>query len=285
MASRELIRFARATSRTAAWSLSFYPQPILNLRRRSTAGTTPAFPFINVLGFISYLISTLAFYSSPMIRGQYAIRNPSSPKPTVRLNDVVFALHAVIMSTLGWSQFSKRIWGFSQGTQNVGRVIWALAVSCVLAIVLMSLFVASRPRAGYDPAGWAWIDVVYAVGYVKLLITLIKYMPQVYTNYKHKSTVGWSITQILLDLVGGVLSVVQLVIDSKLEGDWSGVTGNPVKFGLGNVSVAFDVVFMLQHYVLYRQARAGGKELEVGDEAVEGERRRLLDGIDADGQR
>jgi len=33
-----------------AWSASFYPQPLLNWRRRSTSGTTIDFPFINVLG-------------------------------------------------------------------------------------------------------------------------------------------------------------------------------------------------------------------------------------------
>lgn len=35
---------------TAAWSLSFYPQPLLNYRRKSTSGTTIDFPFINALG-------------------------------------------------------------------------------------------------------------------------------------------------------------------------------------------------------------------------------------------
>lgn len=33
-----------------AWSASFYPQPLLNWRRRSTTGTTVDFPLINVLG-------------------------------------------------------------------------------------------------------------------------------------------------------------------------------------------------------------------------------------------
>lgn len=32
------------------WSASFYPQAILNWRRRSTSGTTVDFPFINCLG-------------------------------------------------------------------------------------------------------------------------------------------------------------------------------------------------------------------------------------------
>jgi len=70
-----------------------------------------------------------------------------------------------------------------------------------------------------------------------------------------RSTVGWSISQILLDFAGGVLSIAQQGIDSYLQGDWSGITGNPVKFALGNVSMMYDVVFVTQHYVLY----PGGK--------------------------
>ncbi|KAL9031790.1 MAG: hypothetical protein Q9196_000217 [Gyalolechia fulgens] len=275
MASPQAIRFAKAISRTASWSLSFYPQPLLNIRRRSTTGTTPSFPFINTLGFLSYLASTLAFYASPLIRQQYAVRNPSAPHPTVRFNDVVFALHAVVLSALTWTMFAPRIWGFEQGAaQRVGTTIWGIAIGCVLAVVAVTGFVAAGPAAGHDAQGWAWIDVVYAVSYLKLLITVIKYIPQVQTNYRRKSTVGWSIEQILLDLVGGGLSVAQLAIDSLLEGDWSGVTGNPVKLGLGYVSVIFDVIFILQRYVFYRQPRRGPKE----GEAEDGERSRLLGG-------
>jgi cystinosin len=74
-------------------------------------------------------------------------------------------------------------------------------------------------------------------------------MPQAYVNYKRKSTVGWSISQILLDFSGGIMSFLQLIIDASLQADWSGVSGNPVKFGLGNISILFDVIFMTQHYV------------------------------------
>jgi cystinosin len=89
-------------------------------------------------------------------------------------------------------------------------------------------------------------------------------MPQVHVNYVRKSTVGWSIWQILLDLTGGVLSIAQLLIDSSLQNDWSGLTGNPVKLGLGNVSIVFDVIFMLQHYVFYRTTKEVGDGLESG---------------------
>ena len=54
---------------------------------------------------------------------------------------------------------------------------------------------------------------------------------------------------------GSVLSILQLMIDSSLQRDWSGLTGNPVKLGLGNVSIFFDLIFITQHYILYRDAR------------------------------
>jgi len=57
----------------------------------------------------------------------------------------------------------------------------------------------------------------------------------------------------LLDLNGGVLSLVQLVLDASLQSDWSGITGNPVKLLLGNVTIFFDLIFIVQHYILYSE--------------------------------
>ena len=96
---------------------------------------------------------------------------------------------------------------------------------------------------------------IYAISYVKLVITIVKYIPQVWLNYKNKSTVGWAIGQILLDFSGSVLSLLQLVIDSSVQKDWSGITGNPVKFWLGNVGIVFNIIFITQHYVLYKHAK------------------------------
>jgi cystinosin len=97
----------------------------------------------------------------------------------------------------------------------------------------------------------------------------------VVANRRNRSTEGWSIWQILLDFTGGVLSIAQLVLDSALQGDWSGITGNPVKLALGNVSMVYDVIFMTQHYVLY--PGAGGKEADAERDALleNGDGRRL----------
>jgi cystinosin len=90
-------------------------------------------------------------------------------------------------------------------------------------------------------------------------------MPQILTNFRNRSTHGWSIEQILLDFLGGILSIAQLGIDSYLQRDWSGITGNPVKFALGNFAIFFDIIFMVQHYWLYRGAR-GKEATETGRE-------------------
>jgi len=50
------------------------------------------------------------------------------------------------------------------------------------------------------------------------------------------------------------LSDAALVCGS-LQGDWSNLTGNIPKLILALESMAFDVLFMFQHYVLYRHSR------------------------------
>lgn len=39
---------------------------------------------------------------------------------------------------------------------------------------------------------------------------------------------------------------------SLLPDDWQSIFGDPTKFGLGLFSVLFDILFIIQHYVLYR---------------------------------
>ncbi|KAK3685908.1 hypothetical protein B0T22DRAFT_381546 [Podospora appendiculata] len=248
------------------WSLSFYPQSILNFSRRSTSGTTVDFPLINCLGFSAYLASNFAFYYSPLIRAQYGARHHGLT-PTVAFNDVTFAAHGLLLCLVTTSQyFFPRAWGFSPsiGTRP-SRFILGIFVGCVAGVALVVFVVLGSPeRSNYEGASssWLWLDAVYAVSYVKLIVTLTKYTPQLIVNYRNQSTVGWSISQILLDFSGGILSISQQGIDSYLQGDWSGITGNPAKFYLGNVSMIYDLMFITQHYVLYRGAEGKAEETD-----------------------
>ncbi|KAJ3388133.1 hypothetical protein HDU92_001612 [Lobulomyces angularis] len=66
-------------------------------------------------------------------------------------------------------------------------------------------------------------------------------------NYRLKSTEGWSIGNIMLDFTGGIFSLFQLLLDSYIANNWSGILGNVVKLGLGLISISFDLLFFFQH--------------------------------------
>jgi cystinosin len=52
------------------------------------------------------------------------------------------------------------------------------------------------------------IGYVSLMGYYKLMGSLFKYIPQLLWNRKRKSTVGWSIFNVFMDLTGGFFSVL-----------------------------------------------------------------------------
>lgn len=46
---------------------------------------------------------------------------------------------------------------------------------------------------------------------------ILKYVPQVALNMRRRSTTGWTIWNVILDLVGGLLSVVQVCMQTHLS--------------------------------------------------------------------
>lgn len=99
-----------------------------------------------------------------------------------------------------------------------------------------------------------WLDFLYLLSYIKLGLTIVKYIPQVYLNYLRKSTTGWSIINVMLDFAGGVFSIMQLLLDSWISGNWSGIMGFMIKLALGVVTLVFDTIFLLQHYLWFPQS-------------------------------
>lgn len=76
-------------------------------------------------------------------------------------------------------------------------------------------------------------------------------------NYRTKSTKGFSIGTALYDFTGGLLSIAQQVLDGILMQDFSAITGAPVKFGLGFISLFYDIIFMVQHFIVYPAGETG----------------------------
>lgn len=67
------------------------------------------------------------------------------------------------------------------------------------------------------------------------------------------------------DLTGGILSLVQLVVSSVFISHYPiGIIANPAKLGLSVLAIAFDLVFILQHYVIYKDRRINDRVDEPG---------------------
>lgn len=60
-------------------------------------------------------------------------------------------------------------------------------------------------------SGWLiWLDFIILLSLLKLYVTAAKMVPQAWYNYQRKSTVGWSIENIVMDMTGGILSLYVL---------------------------------------------------------------------------
>uniref|UniRef100_A0A096M261 Cystinosin, lysosomal cystine transporter n=1 Tax=Poecilia formosa TaxID=48698 RepID=A0A096M261_POEFO len=223
-----------------AWSVSFYPQAWENWRRKSVVGLNFDFLALNLTGFIAYSVFNIGLFWIPYIKEEFLQKNPNGINP-VNANDVFFSLHALLFCVIYVSQAAL----YERGGQSVS---WAARILLLIGwtFALISLFVAVAHKI-------TWLEYLYYFSYIKLAVTLIKYVPQAYMNYRRQSTEGWSIGNVLLDFTGGVFSILQMIIQSYNNDEWKLVFGDPTKFGLGLFSVAFDIVFMTQHYCLYRQ--------------------------------
>ena len=158
----------------------------------------------------------------------------------MELNDVVFSVHATLASSITLTQCIL--------LDRAGQKISSPCLASLGAILVLVVVVISLGSCGKI----SWLGCLYVLSYVKLAITLVKYIPQAVMNYRNKSTKGWSIGNILLDLMGGLFSLLQMVLVAYNSADWTSLTGDPTKLGLASVSMVFDAFFMLQHFILYR---------------------------------
>ncbi|KAH0951707.1 hypothetical protein HN011_000724 [Eciton burchellii] len=222
-----------------AWSISFYPQIYTNYKRKSVVGLNFDYLSLNLVGFLMYALFNCGLYWIPEIEAQYFDRYPKGLNP-VQVNDIFFSLHAVLATLVTIGQCFIYEIG-NQRVSTTARIIHGVFATFILVSLILSCVKTI-----------IWLDFLYYCSYVKLSITLIKYVPQAFYNYRRKSTVGWSIGNIFLDFTGGILSMLQMILNAYNYDDWESIFGDPTKFGLGFFSVAFDIFFIIQHYVLYR---------------------------------
>uniref|UniRef100_A0A5S6QZF7 Cystinosin homolog n=1 Tax=Trichuris muris TaxID=70415 RepID=A0A5S6QZF7_TRIMR len=222
----------------AAWTISFWPQILLNIRRKSVVGLNFDFLALNATGFLFYSVYNCALFYVMLVQFQYLDAVPNSVIP-VQLQDVAFAVHALLATLLTCVQ----CFIYERGSQRISRICIVL-LAVLWSVAIVGLIVAAVGSI-------SWFIYVTLISYAKLVISIVKYIPQVILNYRRKSTEGFSIGAIFLDFTGGICSMCQMFIIAYNMDEWSQLFGDFTKFGLGLQSIIFDVIFFVQRYGLY----------------------------------
>lgn len=221
-----------------AWSVSFYGQLYTNWRLKSVEGYKLDFQVLNLTGFSFYsYIYVMGYFYPDDSTGNYGLG-------TVQIQDLLFALHAlVIVCCTGIQCFI-----YPRGSNKVTKIVWCLVVFYwTTAVIFYVLFQVTNTISSTKDFNF----IIY-LGYYKLSISVIKYVPPAYWNFKRRSTVGWSIQNVLLDFTGGFFSIAQTIIE-VVNGDSDSI--NPIKFALGNISMLFDILFSVQHFCLFKDKK------------------------------
>ena len=238
-----------------AWSVSFYGQVIENYRRQSVSGLNFDFEIYNLVGFTTYTIYNIRGYI-----------NDNLGTGTIEIQDIVFAAHALTLTLVTIIQILY-YYNPKDKLQTVSHVTITIILVMIWGAVL--LVIVENGFEYYDPEvkdnrKYIFNSLVY-MGWCKVFISLIKYIPQVISNFKRKSTIGWNIHNILLDFTGGAFSFGQNIVDSfrdefSVTSDGQSKGLNIAKFALSFISMFFDIIFMIQHYVLYKNSNSDLKE-------------------------
>ncbi|EAL23549.1 hypothetical protein CNBA1960 [Cryptococcus deneoformans B-3501A] len=249
-----------------AWSYSFYIQLVHNFKRKTTHGLSPDFVWVNPLGFLALTLWNWGAYFSPVARKQYQDRHHGH-LPQVSTSDLAFSLHALIISTITLAQvfcdeasplISDSVHNSAAGddSESSNLVIFHSPIrpSPVAQLFLGGIVISPFVYAIFVWTGKAqFLDWLYYVGNIKVVISAVKYIPQVVLNHRMRAVNGFAIGVIICDIIGSVLSFSQLVISSVfIDHDPSGIIANPAKLGLAGLSFTFDLVFIAQKYWLYR---------------------------------
>lgn len=150
-----------------AWSVSFYPQIWDNFRRRSVVGLNFDFVALNLTGFFSYSVYNVSLYYIPYVQEQFESENPHSQIP-IEFNDVFFGLHAVFATLIVIVQ----CFIFERGEQRISYFAQAMLAIIWVGYVVIAFIVAFSEVL-------TLLRFLYIFSFVKLIITIVKYIPQV----------------------------------------------------------------------------------------------------------
>lgn len=201
----------------------------------------------------------MLFFNST-VREEYAYKhtpqtlenNVPHPKnyPLIQINDVAYTVHGLLCTLVVYSQV--HFFTFKRNKhQRVSKYTQILLMGVCSLCLFMCVTVLYFPRM----TTLHLLDVAEILAYVKVMMSTVKHIPQLLYNHKRRSTKGWAINSTILDCAGAILSICQLLLDAYRTHHMENVFGNSSKLSLALVTIAFNIMFLIQHFILYPSSR------------------------------
>ena len=201
---------------TLAWS---------NEKAKSTAGITPDMVLYNLIGLLGWNIFSVYFY----VHDELGV--------PVFIQDICYST----------TSYAVVLWFVTQMVR-FGTAPFTLFAK----FYCMVLFIFVANSAIDTKFGENMPEFVSVLGRLHLACAVVKYMPQVKYNYVRKSTEGYSIVAVWMDFGGAMLLLLQMFFDGIIRHKWSlMITLNVPKFALCCEVILFNIVYAVQHYILY----------------------------------
>ncbi|KAL6143194.1 hypothetical protein ACLB2K_053889 [Fragaria x ananassa] len=252
------------------WSVGFYPQVILNFRRKSVVGLSIDFVVLNFTKHSSYLIYNATLYFSSAVQKQYFDKYGFGEMIPVAANDVAFSAHAVFVTAVILFQIAI----YERGSQKVSKIavgivvaVWLFAAICFFVALpthswlwLISIFKYKRYSYLSFLSIWSFIST-FGGNYDKNLDLanerIFKIIGSMELSKCIVVMVSWnpfltSVNVIMLQLNSSVYDGHQIYSPDS----WVNFYGNIGKTLLSLICVSFDILFIFQHFVLYPSKKA-----------------------------
>ncbi|CAL9733367.1 cystine transporter [Monosporozyma servazzii] len=248
----------------SAWSISMYSPLWENLKCKSARGISMDFAILNTMGYFYLLLSIYlqifhwvpydSSLASKMVDPNATVANMdvnNLDAPKLTMFDLFYCFHGEIINLVTLSQlfWGKSLWKFPEDRYRRMKSLYfkIFLISLSLFFVLTIQFCHDNWISG----NWnnqRTLQYCNKLFILKISMSLIKYIPQVKHNAARKSVKGFSIHGVMLDIVGSIASVLQLLLQLSRENgfSWMLVVLNFGKIGLSLVTMTFCSVFIVQ---------------------------------------
>lgn len=242
------------------WSLKSYPQFLLTYQRKTAAGFSIDAAFLNFFGYLTFLVYSFCTYNETIILGQESTKDSK-----VQVLQVYLLIHLVICSLItfiqmfvvdGYSRF--RHGGKNRMNRKVHLIVSLYIFFNIMYLVLIYMNQTNVPGITVSVNEW-----LKSLSIFSAIFLLIRYIPQIWKNYRIARFEGISTSSVSLELAGAIALVVAIIYDGYQSSIFAD-DGTTARFGelvtalsrhislsiVASCTVLADVMLLIQSRIL-----------------------------------